>query len=260
VLAQHTETQHRSILTRDVSISSPQTRGFRVDHAFCSLRGLRSNQVERDPGRAWATPAARKSWSDEGLKAHHQLEMDEDECLKTFDIPGCKIFAFARPLTHLSVGFFIMSPSSTKETLPSTDPVVYDVHHQTFSAAPLPKNETEWVVRAARVAAILAEDVTVRDREQKIPAAEVSLLKSSGLLKVLGPTKYGGGGQPWDVAYKVIRELAKGDGSLGMCKSKDIASSYRISSQPQLAADISAILRISEADAVLKSYHHLDGT
>jgi hypothetical protein len=88
-----------------------------------------------------------------------------------------------------------MSPSATKVTPPSTDPIVYDVHHQTFSSASLPSNETEWVDRAARVAAILAEDVTIRDREQKIPAAEVSLLKSSGLLKVLGPTKYGGGGK-----------------------------------------------------------------
>lgn len=109
-----------------------------------------------------------------------------------------------------------MSPSATKVTPPSTDPIIYDVHHQTFAGAELPKNETEWVERAARVAAILAEDVSARDREQKIPAAEVSLLKSAALLKVLGPTKYGGGGQPWNVAYKVIREVAKGDSSLGM--------------------------------------------
>lgn len=78
-----------------------------------------------------------------------------------------------------------MSPSATKVTPPSTDPIVYDVHHEIFSSNPLPKNEVEWIERAARVAAILAEDVTVRDREQKIPAAEISLLKSSGLLKVL---------------------------------------------------------------------------
>lgn len=88
-----------------------------------------------------------------------------------------------------------MSPSATKATPPSTDPIVYDVHHQTFSSASLPSSEIEWIERAARVAAILAEDVTIRDNEQKIPAAEVSLLKSSGLLKVLGPAKYGGGGK-----------------------------------------------------------------
>ena len=42
------------------------------------------------------------------------------------------------------------------------------------------------------------------------------MLKSSGLLKVLGPVAYGGGGQSWEVGYKVIREVAKGDGSIGM--------------------------------------------
>jgi len=41
-------------------------------------------------------------------------------------------------------------------------------------------------------------------------------LRSAGLLKLLGPKAIGGGGQPWDVGYKVIREVAKGDGSLGM--------------------------------------------
>lgn len=111
-----------------------------------------------------------------------------------------------------------MSPHSTNGThpvndfLPETDPTVYDIHHQTWSATPLPQNEVEWIERASQVKRILAEDVAVRDREQKIPVAEVSLLKSSGLLKVLGPVEYGGGGQGWDVAYKVIREVAKGDG------------------------------------------------
>ena len=109
-----------------------------------------------------------------------------------------------------------MSPhatnGSTNGNLPRTEPLKYDVHHQAWSTTALPQDEAEWVERAAQVAKILAEDVTIRDVEQKIPEAEVSLLKSSGLLKVLGPTKYGGGAQGWDVAYKVIREVAKGDG------------------------------------------------
>lgn len=42
------------------------------------------------------------------------------------------------------------------------------------------------------------------------------LLKHSGLLKILGPTKYGGGEQDWDVACKVVRQLAQGDGSIGL--------------------------------------------
>lgn len=96
--------------------------------------------------------------------------------------------------------------------LSETDPLIYDIHHQTFSSAPLPTDEKGWLERAAQVAAILSSDAAAREQAQKIPRAEVSLLKSSGLLKVLGPVEYGGGGQAWDVAYKVIREVAKGDG------------------------------------------------
>ena len=98
----------------------------------------------------------------------------------------------------------------------STDPARYNDHHKSFADSGLPSKPDDWVQRAAQVAAILAEDAAVREREGKSPFAEISLLKSAGLTKLLGPTKYGGGGQGWDVAYKAIREVAKGDGSLGM--------------------------------------------
>ncbi|KAL8719398.1 MAG: hypothetical protein Q9225_003603 [Loekoesia sp. 1 TL-2023] len=98
----------------------------------------------------------------------------------------------------------------------ATDPVVYQVHHDRFAGSPLPSTPKEWIERAADVARILAEDAYPREKERKSPVAEVALLKSSGLLKILGPTIYGGGDAGWAVAYKVIREVAKGDGSLGM--------------------------------------------
>lgn len=59
---------------------------------------------------------------------------------------------------------------------------------------------------------ILAPDASARSKDQKTPRAEISLLKSSGLTKVLGDVKYGGGGQTWETGYKVIREVAAGDG------------------------------------------------
>ena len=98
----------------------------------------------------------------------------------------------------------------------STDPARYNDHHKSFADSGLPSKPDGWVQRAAQVADILAEDAAVREREGKSPFAEISLLKSAGLIRLLGPTKYGGGGQGWDVAYKVIREVAKADGSLGM--------------------------------------------
>ena len=103
----------------------------------------------------------------------------------------------------------------SNESHPSTDPAVYDKYHKAFGEAPLPSKPESWIQRATQVAGILAENAAIREKENKSPFAEVSLLKSAGLTKVLGPQKYGGGGQGWDVAYKVIREIAKGDGSIG---------------------------------------------
>ncbi|CAF9933446.1 MAG: hypothetical protein ALECFALPRED_005596 [Alectoria fallacina] len=120
-----------------------------------------------------------------------------------------------RPLKRVNkvaMGSLASSPPSH----PATNPAVYDTHHQGFNNSPLPSTPDEWLHRAARVSAILAEDAAHREKENKSPIAEVSLLKSSGLTKVIGPQKYGGGGQGWDVAYKVIREIAKADGSIGM--------------------------------------------
>ncbi|KJX94723.1 acyl-CoA dehydrogenase like protein [Zymoseptoria brevis] len=97
-----------------------------------------------------------------------------------------------------------------------TDPAVYAAEHQAFEKAGLPTTQAGWIQRAKDVAEILGRDAAQRDIENKSPQAEVSLLKSSGLLKVLGPKKYGGGEQSWEVGYRVIREVAKTDGSLGM--------------------------------------------
>lgn len=99
---------------------------------------------------------------------------------------------------------------------PASDPSVYDSYHQKFTSDGLPKTAEAWLERAKQVKEILGADAAVRDIENKSPRAEVALLKSSGLTKVLGPKKYGGGGETWELGYKVIREVAKGDGSLGM--------------------------------------------
>ncbi|EMF15354.1 acyl-CoA dehydrogenase NM domain-like protein [Sphaerulina musiva SO2202] len=106
---------------------------------------------------------------------------------------------------------------SNKELLREyTDPAIYNSHHERFERLGLPHTQEEWIQRAADVAEILGQDAAQRDIANKSPKAEVALLKSAGLLKVLGPKKYGGGEQSWETGYKVIREVAKTDGSLGM--------------------------------------------
>lgn len=99
---------------------------------------------------------------------------------------------------------------------PATDPAIYEEHHKKFIAKGQPTSTEGWLERAREVSEILGSDAPARDIENKSPQAEISLLKSASLLKVLGPKDIGGGGQNWEVAYKVIREVAKGDGSIGM--------------------------------------------
>ena len=78
-----------------------------------------------------------------------------------------------------------------------------------------PANPAEWLARAQEVSDILAVDAVERDRANATPAAEVQLLKDSGLVTLLGPREHGGAGETWDTAYKVIRTVARGDGSIG---------------------------------------------
>ncbi|KAH7077155.1 acyl-CoA dehydrogenase/oxidase [Paraphoma chrysanthemicola] len=98
--------------------------------------------------------------------------------------------------------------------VPSTDPAVYAEYEKKWSS--VPQDEAGWLQRAQEVADVLAVDAGVRERENKSPRAEVALLKHAGLLKLLGPKKYGGGEQPWSVGYRAIRKVAEADGSIGM--------------------------------------------
>lgn len=84
-----------------------------------------------------------------------------------------------------------------------------------WAGSPAPQTGEEWVRRAEEVAAILEVDVVERDRALATPHDEVRLLKQAGLVTLLGPTAHGGAGQPGDVAYRVVRRVAEGDGSIG---------------------------------------------
>lgn len=90
------------------------------------------------------------------------------------------------------------------------DPAAYLEYEKKWSQ--LPHDEGAWLQRAQDVADVLSVDAVVRDQENKSPRAEIALLKHSGLLKILGPKKYGGGEQPWRVGYKAIRKVAEADG------------------------------------------------
>ncbi|MGV8857640.1 acyl-CoA dehydrogenase family protein [Rhodoglobus sp.] len=78
-----------------------------------------------------------------------------------------------------------------------------------------PTTPESWLQRAVEVSDILAADASERDAANQPPHAEVKLLKDSGLVTVLGPIAHGGGGQSWETTYKIIRTIARGDGSIG---------------------------------------------
>lgn len=54
-----------------------------------------------------------------------------------------------------------------------------------------------------------------RDLRAGIPDEEVQLLRESGLLPLVVPEQYGGGGATWAEALKIVQELSKVDGSIG---------------------------------------------
>ena len=99
---------------------------------------------------------------------------------------------------------------------PSSDPSIYANEIEAFSKQGQPTSAKGWLDRAKTVAQTLARDAASRDIAQHSPRAEIALLKASSLTKVLAKVRHGGGGESWEVAYKVIREVAKGDGSIGM--------------------------------------------
>ncbi|RSM19475.1 hypothetical protein CDV31_001635 [Fusarium ambrosium] len=84
-----------------------------------------------------------------------------------------------------------------------------------WAEEPKPDTPLAWVKRAREVADILKLDAAERDAAGKTPFAEVQLLKDAGLVNLLGPGEFGGGGETWQTSYKVTTEIAKADGSIG---------------------------------------------
>lgn len=71
-----------------------------------------------------------------------------------------------------------------------------------------------WGAVAERVAEALAVDVLERDRANLDPTSELELLRNSGLVSLLDPAEFGGGGGHWESAFLAIRVLSRVDASI----------------------------------------------
>ncbi|MEK8126724.1 acyl-CoA dehydrogenase family protein [Paenibacillus filicis] len=77
------------------------------------------------------------------------------------------------------------------------------------------KEAAYYIDLAARLAEQFAKDAVERDKAGGTPTAQLNLLRESGLLSAFIPVQYGGGGQPWSVILRIVRELSRADASIG---------------------------------------------
>lgn len=82
-------------------------------------------------------------------------------------------------------------------------------------AAHIIRSDEEAIAVAHEVAAILAENAAERDRERRLPHAEMDLLSDRGLLAITVPKEFGGAGVATGTLAEVIAIISAADGSIG---------------------------------------------
>ena len=78
-----------------------------------------------------------------------------------------------------------------------------------------PDSSNRHLAKAVELREIFARDAVERDQLGGRPEKQIRLLKESGLVNLLIPKEFGGEGQPYSTALRIVREFAKVDGSLG---------------------------------------------
>ena len=78
---------------------------------------------------------------------------------------------------------------------------------------------SDWRAAAAEVAARLRATAVERERQGKAPRGEVALLRHAGLLTLLNPVEFGGGGASFADAFHVVRIIAQADASIAQILS-----------------------------------------
>ncbi|MEV7990427.1 acyl-CoA dehydrogenase family protein [Streptomyces sp. NPDC086077] len=105
---------------------------------------------------------------------------------------------------------------------------------------PTGPGRAHWLRVAREAADDLATDAVAREQAGKAPFDEVSRLREAGLLTLLVPAEYGGGGADWPTAYAVVREIAAADGAIAQLLGCHyfLSWSARFFAEPALAARV----------------------
>lgn len=102
-----------------------------------------------------------------------------------------------------------------------------------------PEELAHWRGVAESVAATLGEDAIERDRANLDPTTELDLLRESGLVNLLDPAEYGGGGGHWESAFLAVRILSRTDASIAQILAYHYINSGNIgfATEPAKRAD-----------------------
>lgn len=71
-----------------------------------------------------------------------------------------------------------------------------------------------YLAKAAELRDVFAKDAIERDRLGGRPSEQIKLLKETGLVNLLIPKEFGGAGERYSTAMRIVREFAKVDGSV----------------------------------------------
>ncbi|SED20601.1 SfnB family sulfur acquisition oxidoreductase [Rhodobacter sp. 24-YEA-8] len=111
----------------------------------------------------------------------------------------------------------------------------YTLHPRVNSDDPVParprpsepayvlKDEADAIRVATELAAELAKDAALRDREGLLPLRELDLYSQSGIWSIIVPKEYGGPGLSYATLAKVIAIVASGDPSVAQIAQNHIA-------------------------------------
>ena len=102
----------------------------------------------------------------------------------------------------------------------STAPVSFDLDPH----AHVLKSEEEAIAKAHELAAQFAKGAAERDRERRLPVAEIDAFSKSGLWAITVPKEYGGLGASFATVAEVIKIISAADPNLGQLPQNHLAA------------------------------------